>query len=204
MKQNKRQILCLNASFFPIGTKTWSDAITGIFSGAIHPLDIYYAEKEDGTHDENIVDGFTVVKNWKEWMTLPIRSCDDYLHTTSGPVRLPSIVVCARFNRIIHKKAMGPSNQNIHKRDNYTCGYTGRKLQKHELSVDHILPISRGGKNEWTNLITCDKQVNNFKDNKTPEECGLKLLWKPTKPANGYDGLVFDEMRSEWKMFLHG
>lgn len=200
-RMNKRPILKLNANFFPLGTSTWEDTVVNIFSGAAHPLDIYYAENEDGTHNEDVVEGFTVVKNWKEWSKLPIRTCDDYVHTTSGPARLPSVVVCARFNKVIYKNVVFPTKQNIFKRDKYTCGYTGRKLQKHELSVDHILPQSRGGKNTWENLITCDKKVNTFKDNKTPEECGLKLLWKPEKPNNG---MVFEALRSDWGMFLHG
>jgi 5-methylcytosine-specific restriction endonuclease McrA len=198
---NKRPILKLNANFFPLGTSTWEDTVVNIFSGAAHPLDIYYAENEDGTHNEDVVEGFTVVKNWKEWSKLPIRTCDDYVHTTSGPARLPSVVVCARFNKVIYKNVVFPTKQNIFKRDKFTCGYTGRKLQKHELSVDHILPQSRGGKNTWENLITCDKKVNTFKDNKTPEECGLRLLWKPEKPNNG---MVFEALRSDWGMFLHG
>ena len=198
---NKRPILKLNANFFPLGTSTWEDTVVNIFSGSAHPLDIYYAEKENGEHDENVVEGFTVVKNWKEWSKLPIRTCDDYVHTTSGPARLPSVVVCARFKRVIYKNVIFPTKQNIFKRDKYTCGYTGRKLQKHELSVDHILPQSRGGKNTWENLITCDKKVNTFKDNKMPEECGLKLLWKPVKPTNG---MVFEALRTDWGMFIHG
>jgi 5-methylcytosine-specific restriction endonuclease McrA len=198
---NKRPILKLNANFFPLGTSTWEDTVVNIFSGSAHPLDIYYAEKENGEHDENVVEGFTVVKNWKEWSKLPIRTCDDYVHTTSGPARLPSVVVCARFKRVIYKNVIFPTKQNIFKRDKYTCGYTGRKLQKHELSVDHILPQSRGGKNTWENLITCDKKVNTFKDNKMLEECGLKLLWKPVKPTNG---MVFEALRTDWGMFIHG
>ena len=196
---NKRPILKLNSSFFPLGTSTWEDTIVNIFSGSAHPLDIIYAENEDGTLNESTVEYFNIIKNWKEWSALPIRSCDDYIHTTSGPVRLPSIVVCARFDKVIYKQYQFPTKQNIHKRDNYTCGYSGKKLTKAELSVDHILPVSRGGGNTWENLITCDKSVNTFKDNKTPKECGLKLLWKPIKPTNG---MVFDALRDDWNIFL--
>lgn len=196
---SKRPILKLNASFVPLGTSSWEDTIVNIFSGAAHPLDIWYAQNEDGTYDESTIETFVVIKNWKEWAKLPIRSVDDFVHTTSGPVRLPSVVVASRFNRVIYKSVQFPTKQNIFKRDKYTCGYTGRKLQKHELSVDHILPISRGGGNTWENLITASKEINTFKDNRLPHECGLKLLWKPEKPANG---MVFDALREDWNMFL--
>lgn len=196
---NKRPILKLNASFVPLGTSSWEDTVVNIFSGASHPLDIWYAQNEDGSYDESTVETFNVVKSWAEWSKLPIRSIDDFVHTTSGPVRLPSVVVASRFNKVIFKSVQFPTKQNIFKRDKYTCGYSGRKLQKHELSVDHILPLSRGGGNTWENLITCAKEVNTFKDNRLPHECGLKLLWKPQKPANG---MVFDALREDWNMFL--
>lgn len=199
---HKRPILKLNAAFFPLATSSWTDIVVNIFSGAAHPLDIWYAQNEDGTYDETTVEYFNVVKNWKEWTLLPIRPIDDYVHTTSGPVRLPSVVVASRYNKVKYKTVQFPTKQNIFKRDKYTCGYTGRKLQKHELSVDHILPISRGGGNTWENLITCAKETNTFKDNRTPQECGLKLLWKPEKPTNGIESLVFDNMRDDWNMFL--
>ena len=94
-----------------------------------------------------------------------------------------------------------PTKANIWKRDNYTCAYTGEKLTKETVSVDHIIPQSRGGKNTWENLITASKKINVFKDDRTPKEAGLKLLWKPEKPRNG---LVFDFMRDEWRVFLEG
>ena len=196
---NKRPILKLNQSFVPLGTSSWEDTIVNIFSGAAHPLDIWYVQSEDGTYDESTVETFNVVKSWAEWSKLPIRSVDDSVHTTSGPVRLPSVVVASRFNKVIFKSVQFPTKQNIFKRDKYTCGYSGCKLQKHELSVDHILPISRGGGNTWDNLITCAKDINTFKDNRLPHECGLKLLWKPEKPSNG---MVFDALREDWNMFL--
>lgn len=197
---NKRPILKLNASFFPLASSQWEDIIIDIFSGAVCPLDIWYTENEDGTLDSSNVETFNVIRSWDEWKELPIRSVDDFVHTSSGPVRLPSVVVASHFNRVIFKTVQFPTKQNIFKRDKYTCGYTGRKLQKHELSVDHIMPVSRGGKNTWDNLITCAKEVNTFKDNRTPQECGLKLLWKPEKPTNG---LVFDNAREDWNMFIN-
>jgi len=198
---SKRLILKLNAAFVPLDTSPWEDVIVNIFSGSAHPLDINYTQKEDDTFDESSVEYFNMVKNWAEWSKLPIRSCDDYVHTSRGPVRLPSVVVCARFSKVVYKTIQFPTKHNIFKRDNFTCGYTGKKLQKDELSVDHILPVSRGGENTWENLITCGKKTNTFKDNRLPHECGLKLLWKPIKPKNGLQTLSLDKLRPDWDMF---
>jgi 5-methylcytosine-specific restriction endonuclease McrA len=74
-------------------------------------------------------------------------------------------------------------------------------LTKDELTVDHVLPSSRGGENSWENLVTCDKTLNIWKSDRTPKECNLKLLNKPVKPKNG---MVFSFLREEWKMFVDG
>lgn len=195
----KRPILKLNANFFPIGTDSWQDIMTGIFSGAFHPLDIVYSEQEGESFNAASVEYFNIVNTYNDWLQLPIREYDDFVHSAKGPIRLPSVVVCANYDKVRFKQVVFPSKQNIFKRDNYTCGYSGKKLQKHELSVDHILPVSRGGQNTWENLITCDRELNTFKDNRLPQECGLKLLWAPKKPSNG---VVIDVIRDEWAMFL--
>jgi len=195
----KRPILKLNANYMPLEPASWTDVMVGIFSGAFVPLDINYAQNDDGSFDDSQIESFYAVKRWKDWEQLPIRVCDDYVQTSKGPIRLPSVIICSRFDQIVLKKGRFPTKQNIFRRDNFTCGYTGKKLQKHELSIDHILPVSRGGQNTWENLITCDKAINNFKADRLPNECGLKLRWKTTKPK---DGLVFDALRDDWNMFI--
>jgi 5-methylcytosine-specific restriction endonuclease McrA len=200
----KRPILKLNKNYFPIGTGEWRDIITQMFSGAVHPLDIMYAQQDNGNADEMVIEGFNAVRTWEEWSKLEVRDCDDFVHTSHGQVRLPSIVVCANYGQIKFKNVLFPTNHNIHKRDNYTCVYSGKKLQKHELSIDHVIPQSRGGGNTWENLVCCDRELNTFKDNRTPSEAGLRLLYKPFKPNNGMGIQVCEALRGEWNMFLKG
>lgn len=198
----KQEILKLNSGFFPIGVTNWKTAMVDIVSGAVFPVDVYYeVEEVDGREVTNLnkIESFNVVKTFEEWAKLPIRDVDEYVNSARASYRLPPIVVCANFNRIIWKRVVFPTKNNIWKRDNYTCGYTGTKLTREQLSIDHIIPSSRGGKNTWDNLITASKDINVWKSDRTPRECGLKLLWKPEKPANG---MVFNFLRSEWEMFL--
>lgn len=68
----------------------------------------------------------------------------------------------------------------IFRRDEYQCVYCGNKRS---LTVDHVIPKSRGGPNTWLNLVTCCSSCNRYKDNKTPEEAGMKLLVKPFEPS---------------------
>ena len=87
--------------------------------------------------------------------------------------------------RLLHYVSFRPvksriSRHKIYKRDNHECVYCGSKKN---LTVDHILPKSRGGSNTWTNLITCCSNCNRQKGDKTPDEANMKLRFKPYEPS---------------------
>lgn len=92
------------------------------------------------------------------------------------------------------------SREAIMLRDNFTCQYSGRKLKKSEIQIDHIIPRSRGGKNTWDNLVVASDEMNNLKGNRTPEEAGLKLIRKPFKP--NITDLLSNIQKEEWAGFL--
>lgn len=85
----------------------------------------------------------------------------------------------------------------VFKRDNHQCSYCG--TNKH-LTIDHILPKSRGGGNTWLNLTTCCKNCNRKKDNKTPEEAGMKLLKKPFEPSL-FSDVINPSISEIWEEF---
>lgn len=74
------------------------------------------------------------------------------------------------------------SKKNVLKRDGYRCAYCGNVFTQKELTVDHIIPKSRGGKFKWENLVCSCVRDNNKKGNKTPEEAHMKLLFEPRIP----------------------
>lgn len=188
----KRPVLKLNASYFPIDTCTWQDAILNIASGSAYPINTHLDE-------DSKVTGFETIKSWEDWIDLDIRGIDDLIHTPLGAIRSPSIIICASYNKILFPRVLFPTKNNIYKRDQYTCQYSGKKLSKDQLSIDHVLPVSRGGEDVWSNMVCCDRNINSVKGNKLPEECGLKLIKKPIRPVNG---MSFDILREEWKIFL--
>lgn len=79
------------------------------------------------------------------------------------------------------------TNQNLFSRDNFTCVYCNRHkrdLKRGEfLTKDHVFPKSRGGLDDWFNLVTACSRCNNQKDNKTPGEADLVLKVKPYVPS---------------------
>ena len=88
-------------------------------------------------------------------------------------IRLKSHVRYNPFRRVeLNRK-------NLFKRDNNTCVYCG---SKDELTLDHVLPKSRGGRTSWDNVVTACHKCNNKKDNKTPEEAGLQMKVNPKQP----------------------
>lgn len=76
------------------------------------------------------------------------------------------------------------TNPKLFVRDHYTCGYCGRRFHFEDLTRDHIIPTSRGGKDVWTNVVTACRYDNHRKDNKTPEEAGMELLFVPYTPTH--------------------
>jgi 5-methylcytosine-specific restriction endonuclease McrA len=88
-------------------------------------------------------------------------------------IRLLSYI---RFNQ----RNLKANRTRIYKRDNHECAYCGSKKQ---LTLDHIIPKSRGGGNDWNNLVTCCFKCNLKKGNKTPEEAKMVLKVKPYAPT---------------------
>jgi len=75
------------------------------------------------------------------------------------------------------------NNQTLFKRDAHLCLYCGMRFSSSQLSRDHIRPLSQGGRDTWTNVVTACRRCNNLKASKTPEQAGLQLLAVPFTPT---------------------
>ncbi len=109
-----------------------------------------------------------------------VRPANGYkLHSVTQSFAMPSVI---RLNRYVHApyKGVNLTRQNIFKRDNFECQYCGTKK---DLTLDHVLPSSRGGAHSWLNLVTACKRCNARKGDCTPEEAGMILKKKPFKPS---------------------
>lgn len=94
---------------------------------------------------------------------------------------MPSVIRLVRwFRRDRH--AIKFSRINIYARDGFTCQYCWNQFPTEELTFDHVVPRSQGGKTSWTNIATCCVADNMAKANRTPAEAGMRLLRKPVKP----------------------
>ncbi|MBS1211771.1 MAG: endonuclease protein [Proteobacteria bacterium] len=76
------------------------------------------------------------------------------------------------------------NNSALFRRDNHHCLYCGQRHYHRDLSRDHITPISQGGADAWTNVVTACKRCNNHKAGRTPEQAAMQLLAIPFTPTH--------------------
>lgn len=97
-------------------------------------------------------------------------------------IRHPSVVRLKYHVRWIPRKVRY-SSSGVFRRDQHDCQYCGITLATNKLTIDHVLPRSRGGENSWRNCVCSCFECNNKKSNRTPEEAGMKLIRKPAVPS---------------------
>lgn len=129
-----------------------------------------------------------------------VRSANGYkLRSVTAEFPMPSVIRLSRYITVPYK-GVNLTRQNVFKRDGFECQYCGTHK---DLTLDHIVPSSKGGLHTWTNLVTACKRCNARKGDFTPEEVGMTLRHKPLKPSyatflrdhsNGHEG--------EWEEYL--
>ena len=93
---------------------------------------------------------------------------------------LPSVIRLKKYVYVPRRRQAPFSKKNVMRRDEHKCQYCGAKGG--DLTVDHVLPRSRGGRSTWGNVVCSCRKCNAKKGDRTPEEAGLNLRAKPRKP----------------------
>jgi len=121
------------------------------------------------------------------------------LRTVNRKFSMPAVV---RLNKYVNAPYKGVmlTRQNIFKRDQHSCQYCGKNK---DLTLDHMVPRSKGGKSTWNNLVTACKRCNALKGDSTPEQAGMKPKVRPFRPTyimflSDFSGYVCEE----WKPWL--
>lgn len=150
------------------------------------------------THQILVLDSGGIPQSWVKWKAA-VRyrvkgqiawSCGDEsvfhgglsrLTGLQSTVSVPSIIAVRASHRII--RSVPPlTNRSLFGRDLHTCGYCGNQFPAEKLTRDHIVPVSRNGKDVWSNCVTACKRCNNKKDNRLLEETSMQLLYVPYVP----------------------
>ena len=121
------------------------------------------------------------------------------LRSVSKAYPFPSVIKINRYvNRPYHGVVL--SRHNIFKRDRHKCQYCETAK---DLTLDHVVPRSKGGISSWTNLVTACKECNAKKGDNTPEKAGMKLKAAPFRPSYvSFIGLANGVLRKEWEPYL--
>ena len=102
------------------------------------------------------------------------------LHSARARMAMPSVIRLLEYRRIPHQ-TRALSRKNILLRDRNSCQYCGVILPSAELTLDHVIPRSRGGLSTWENLVAACRVCNARKADRTPAEAGMKLLRQPRR-----------------------
>lgn len=113
-------------------------------------------------------------------------------------VMFPSVIRLIEMADVPRIRQIPLSRKALFSRDGHRCQYCGEKAGR--LEVEHVLPRSRGGKNEWKNVVTACRPCNARKRDRTPEEAGMKLLTKPFAPTKL--AMIAAKGHEEWEPFL--
>jgi 5-methylcytosine-specific restriction endonuclease McrA len=128
-----------------------------------------------------------------------------FVRTARFAFELPSVIRLTQYIDVRSRQNRVTNRHRILARDHYRCQYCGRRGTAFDLTLDHILPRSRGGRTLAENLVACCQSCNNRKGNRTPEEARMPLM---TNPAALFYGLERAAMRQaardrpEWRKYL--
>jgi 5-methylcytosine-specific restriction endonuclease McrA len=119
---------------------------------------------------------------WADWSRLAPRADEPVIRTIRQRLRVPEVIALTGYDRL-STAAVTFSRRNIFKRDHFTCQYCGVQPGPEELTIDHVLPRSKGGTSTWENCVLACLDCNKRKDDRTPEKAGMKLRKPPVRPV---------------------
>ena len=127
----------------------------------------------------------------------------DWVRSVSFHIQVPRVVRLLNYDRI-PRHSLRFNRRNLFARDKHRCQYCGLHAPQHELSMDHVLPRSRGGGTTWENVVCCCLKCNTRKGGRTPKEARMPLLKKPVKPR--FNPLLVQKLDNpkyaSWRSFL--
>ena len=180
-------VLVLNRSFFPLHITSVRRAFCLLYLGIAHVVDEQFK-----TFD------------FESWSKLAIVEREEAIGLVDRMIRIPRVILLLAYDRMPIGQVRF-TRLNIYTRDKSTCQYCGKRFAKSDLSLDHIIPRSSGGRSTWENIVCCCAPCNRKKGGRTPHDAGMNLLKRPKKPnwTPFYKISLRDLKRKEWLPFLN-
>jgi 5-methylcytosine-specific restriction endonuclease McrA len=137
---------------------------------------------------------------FEEWIALD-RESDRIIRTAHSRIPAPEVIVLKQYGERPPRKVVF-NRPNLGKRDSFTCQYCGVTLAADDLTVEHVLPRSRGGPTSWENCVAACESCNSRKADQTPQEAGMRLHTVPKRPAWRSRLRAPGTIRPSWQPFL--
>ncbi len=121
---------------------------------------------------------------WREMSQLRVAAKgphEDWIKSVNFEIQVPRVIRLLSFDRM-PRRQVHLSRRSVFARDGHLCQYCGRHFAAHQLSLDHVLPRSRGGKTIWENIVCSCLKCNIKKGGRTPKEARMKLVQPPRRP----------------------
>lgn len=180
-------VLVLNRFYVPVSVTSLKRAFVLLYCGVAKAVTTNYQ-----TFD------------FETWAEVADARDEDCIKTVNSVIKAPRVILLVRYEGYYRKQPKF-NRINIFRRDNCVCQYCSRSFSKSELTIDHVIPRTKGGKSVWQNVVCCCARCNRKKGGRTPEESGMKLLSKPVKPRwNPFTNLYIKAIKyKEWEPFLN-
>ncbi len=150
------------------------------------------------------------ITTWRRAIVMMIKGKAESIEEDSSRIlradtMLPTVIRLRQFVKVPFRE-LPLTRKHIFERDRYTCQYCGTSSCK--LSIDHVLPRSRGGADIWENVTTCCLTCNVSKGNRTPKEANMNIKSEPRRPLNNFHfqarKQIESGMHTEWRKYLIG
>lgn len=180
-----RATLVLNRSWRPVHVTTVRRALCMVFRDAARIVE----------------PGSLTTFTFTEWLDQPVADESTAIRSPSVRLAAPEVVLLLHYDRVPCHEAPF-TRRNLFLRDEFTCQYCGRKCSSDHLSVDHVLPRSRGGTTSWENCVLACVGCNARKADRTIKEVGFRLLRPPVRPRwTPYLNLRPNQRMDSWSQF---
>ncbi len=178
--------LVLNRSWYPIGTTTVRTAICMIYRSAARAFD----PEESQTHD------------FDSWSSLRVSEGEPCIRTVRLRIKVPEIIVLTQYEAIPSRRVPF-SRRNIYRRDHNRCQYCGARPNMDDLTIDHVLPRSKGGVSTWENCVLACLRCNRRKSNRTMRDAGMHLVKAPREPHwTPILTIPLAQRKASWEQFI--
>ena len=152
------------------------------------------------------------IVDWKRAVTLvllnKVEVLEEYpreVRSVSIVLKVPSILRLTKFIRRAPRARVQFSRSSVFARDAHICQYDGRSYPLADLTIDHVVPRTAGGRSTWDNVVTCCTDCNRRKGGRTPEQAGLTLIRPPSRPV-GMGNVLFSNglkaVPDSWRPYL--